>query len=272
MPTLEENKSVWDGTYNWSNAGEEWSSEWGTSYMQWHGTILPRIRAFLPAQTILEIAPGFGRWTAFLKNSCTNLIVVDLSEKCIRACQEHFTGCSHITYFVNDGKSLGMIPDNTIDFVFSFDSLVHVEDTVMSAYVSQLPRKLKQNGVAFIHHSNLGEYSTYLTMHNMISRIPKLLGILRRLRLADDIRGQWRAPSMTARKMQSYAQANGLQCISQEVVTWGTRRILIDCISTIVKKDSMWSRENKVFKNVFFMKEARNLANLSRLYDLQSRR
>ena len=240
--------------------------------MQWNATILPRIRAFLPVQTILEIAPGFGRWTQFLKDFCGNLIVVDLSEKCIKACQERFAGCSHITYFVNDGKSLDMIPDNTIDFVFSFDSLVHVEDAIVSAYISQLPRKLRQNGVAFIHHSNLGEYSNYIKMQLIISRIPKLRGILIRMGILDDVTPQWRAPSMTAKKMQLYADENRLQCISQELITWSTKHVLIDCMSTIVKKNSIWFRNNKVFKNVFFMKEARSIFNLSQLYDLQSKK
>jgi len=270
MPTIEEIKSFWDGTYDWRRAGEEWSDKWGTSYMQWYGTILPRISAFLPVHTVLEIAPGFGRWTEFLKDFCTNLIVVDLSEKCIKACQERFTGCSHITYHVNDGRSLDMIPDNTVDFIFSFDSLVHVEDTIISAYISQFSRKLKQNGVAFIHHSNLGEYSNNLKMQLTISRIPKLIGTLTRLGIIDNVRYQGRAPSMTAKKMQLYANENGLQCISQELVTWSTKRVLIDCISTITKKDSIWFRDNKVFKNVFFMKEAGNLMNLSHLYGVQT--
>jgi 2-polyprenyl-3-methyl-5-hydroxy-6-metoxy-1,4-benzoquinol methylase len=269
MPTIEENKSLWDGIYNWSNAGEEWSTAWGGSYMQWYGMILPRIRVFLPVHTILEIAPGCGRWTEFLKGFCTNLIVVDLSEKCIKACQERFANCSHISYFVNDGKSLDMIPDDTIDFVFSFDSLVHVEDTIISAYVSQFPGKLKQNGAAFIHHSNLGEYLNYLTIQRIMSRAPRLLGILIRLGIFDDVRSQWRAPSMTAKKMQRYAEENGLQCISQELVTWSSKRVLVDCLSTIVQKDSIWFRDNKVFKNVSFMKDAKQLSNLSQLYDLQ---
>jgi 2-polyprenyl-3-methyl-5-hydroxy-6-metoxy-1,4-benzoquinol methylase len=272
MPTLEENKSRWDGTYDWHNAGEEWSSGWGTSSMQWYGTILPRIRAFLPAQTILEIAPGFGRWTEFLKNFCTQLLVVDISAKCIQGCQERFAGWRHITYFVNNGESLDMIPENAIDLIFSFDSLVHAEDTVISSYVSQLASKLNQNGVAFLHHSNMGAYSTYLNMQNTIAKIPKLRGLLLRLGALDDIGRHWRAPTMTARKMELYAEKSGLQCISQELVTWGTRRILLDCFSTIVKKNSIWCRDNKVFRNPFFVKEARNLANLSQLYDFEPRK
>lgn len=272
MPTVEENRSFWNNRCDWGRAEKEWSQRWGTSYMQWYGTILPRIRPFLPAQTILEIAPGFGRWTDFLKDYSANLTLVDLSEKCIRACQERFADFPHITYFVNDGKSLDMIRDNTIDFVFSFDSLVHAEDTIISGYISQISRKLRKNGVAFIHHSNLGQYSNYVKMHRIISGIPGLMVILKISGILDDVRKPWRATSMTAGKMQLYAEENGLKCISQELITWSTRRVLIDCISTITKKDSIWSRDNRVIRNAFFMKEAKNLSKLSHLYDLQSTR
>jgi hypothetical protein len=58
MPTIEENCSLFDESYDWPEAGEEWSKDWGGAQMQWYGCILPRISAFVPAQTILEIAPG----------------------------------------------------------------------------------------------------------------------------------------------------------------------------------------------------------------------
>ena len=90
--------------------------------MQWYGSILPRISAFVPADTILEIAPGYGRWTAFLKDLCKRMIIVDLSEKCIDRCRQRFENLSHISYFVNDGKSLEMVVDGSVDFIFSFDS------------------------------------------------------------------------------------------------------------------------------------------------------
>lgn len=267
MPTVEENKNMWNKKYNWGKAGEEWSLAWRESSVQWYGTILPRIHAFLPVDTILEIAPGFGRWTQFLRNFCNNLILVDLSEKCINACRERFAGNSHITYFVNDGKSLDMISDDTIDFAFSFDSLVHVEDTVNLAYVSQLSRKLKHNGVAFIHHSNLGEYSGYYKIYSKMEKIPRMVSFLKRLGILDEVKSQWRDSGMTAKKMELYAENNGLKCIGQELITWNTKRVLIDCISTIVKKDSIGFSNNKVLRNASFMKEAQYLSELSKLYD-----
>jgi ubiquinone/menaquinone biosynthesis C-methylase UbiE len=263
MPSVEQNKAVWNDSYDWKQVGDEWSKSWGGPQMQWFGSLLSRIHVFVPTQTILEIAPGYGRWTQFLKGLCDDLIVVDLSERCIQACQERFADDAHITYHVNDGKSLAMIPDDTIDFIFSFDSLVHAEDDVIRSYVSQLARKLKRNGAAFIHHSNLGEYPYY----GRIAKYPKVWRVLRTLRVVErDI--HWRAFSVTAGKVAEYAAANQLRCISQEKIPWGTKRALIDCMSVLVRDDSSWSRDNQVLDNPFFKQEKQTAARLARLYDL----
>jgi len=42
---------------------------------------------------------------------------------------------THIEYFINDGRSLDMLENNSIDFAFSFDSLLHAEIDVMHAYI-----------------------------------------------------------------------------------------------------------------------------------------
>ena len=125
---------------------------------QWFGAILPRIHLFIPTGTLLEIAPGHGRWTHYLRKYCERLLVVDLSQKGIEACQKRFAGSPNITYHVNDGVSLSMIADESVDFAFSFDSLVHAEMDVIGSYVAQLAKKLKPNGVGFFHHSNMGSY------------------------------------------------------------------------------------------------------------------
>jgi ubiquinone/menaquinone biosynthesis C-methylase UbiE len=268
MPTVSENRTAWNDTYVWTQHGEEWSDKWGSAHMQWFGSILPRISSFVPTDTILEIAPGHGRWTAFLKNLCKRLIVVDLSATCIECCKERFAQDSHIEYFINDGSSLEMIADASVDFIFSFDSLVHAEDTVMSAYMAEFARKLRPNGVAFIHHSNLGEYAQLLKLYSQLSKIPKLVGGLGRLGILDTINCSWRARSMSAGKMATFAQENNLQCVSQELVTWNTKSALIDCFSTVIRSDSNWPHQSHVVKNHSFMQDAALLRNISPLYDL----
>ena len=156
MPSVEENYRAWNETYPWKSGGDEWSQPWGSAANQWYALILPRIYHFLPAEHILEIAPGYGRWTQFLAQQATVLSVVDLSEKCITQCRERFAQYDHLRYYVNDGKSLSNIADDSVDFVFSFDSLVHADMHIIQAYISEIRRVLRSGGAAVIHHSNLG--------------------------------------------------------------------------------------------------------------------
>jgi len=259
MPTVEQNLQEWNINYDWTKEGEEWSSVWGGSEAQWFGVILPRIHAFIPTGTILEIAPGFGRWTNQLKNYCEHLVIVDLAENCISACQQRFASESNITYHVNDGKSLAMVPENSIDFVFSFDSLVHAEADVIQAYLNQLAKKLKSNGVGFIHHSNIGGYRRVFAIGERISG--RLRNLLIQRGVIDE--NHDRAFTMTAPLFEKYCDQAGLQCVSQELVNWGTKKRLIDCFSVFTPKMSPWARPNEVIENSDLMKEAHMIRRLS---------
>jgi 2-polyprenyl-3-methyl-5-hydroxy-6-metoxy-1,4-benzoquinol methylase len=261
VPTVEENLKVWGLEYDWTQRGEEWSATWGGSDAQWFGAIFPRIHAFLPAGTVLEIAPGFGRWTHYLRDWCERLIVVDLAENCISYCQRRFASDSRITYHVNDGRSLAMVPDGSIDFVFSFDSLVHVDIDVLQAYLDQLARKLSPNGVGFIHHSNIGQHRRFFAASQ---RLPRWVGDRLRSRGFLD-QTHSRSLTVTARLFDTACDQAGLQCIGQELVNWGTRR-LIDCFSLFTPKTSTWARPNQIVANPGFMNEAEAVRRVSHLY------
>jgi hypothetical protein len=261
MPTVEQNLQTWGQDFDWANQGDEWSGWWGDAEAQWFGSILPRIHAFASAPTILEIAPGFGRWTEFLRRQCLSLVVVDLAENCIAACRRRFASDSHITYHVNDGRSLEMISDNSVDFVFSFDSLVHADADVIGGYLSQLATKLTPNGVGFIHHSNAGAYQRAFSR---MKRIPGFLGPAMTSVGYLDI-DRWRSFTMTARVFEQSCEAAGLRCIGQELVNWGTRR-MIDCFSLFTKADSVWARPNRVVENPNFMKEAAFIKRWAHVY------
>jgi 2-polyprenyl-3-methyl-5-hydroxy-6-metoxy-1,4-benzoquinol methylase len=239
MPTIEWNVDAWDRTHGWKDKEEEWSSSYpGGSKTIWYASILPRIHHFVPADTILEIAPGMGRWTQYLKNLCNRLVVVDISQKCIKYCQTRFADSPNISYHVNDGKSLDMIDDSSVDFVFSYDSLVHVEGDVLEAYIAQLATKLRPNGVGFIHHSNIGDYSWQLRLPY---KLRSLLGYSKLNARADT----------TAQLFANLCNEAGLHCASQELVNWDTHRyFLTDAFSIFSHADI----PNTVIKNRNFMK------------------
>jgi SAM-dependent methyltransferase len=235
--------------YDWKDAGEEWSEPWGSSAAQWSGTILPRIRDCLPAGTILEIAPGFGRWTHYLKDYCQELWAVDASGECVEACSRRFAAESHVRCYLNDGRSLSMVPDASVDFVFSFDSFVHLRRELVEAYLSELARTLKIGGKGFIHHSNLGAYADSLA-----ERVPQpLRKLLRKIKVLD-----WehhRNPTMSADIFRSLCVQAGLRCISQELINWRGRR-LIDCLSWFERSGSTENASTKTIRNPCFMREA----------------
>src|SRR3954447_5723265 len=98
MPDLAENVWMWDGAYDWSRLGDEWSDAWGGVTYQWWVTLFSRLQGFVPAGRILEIAPGYGRWTHFLRELCDELIGVDSAGSAIEHCRERFPGDPRVSF------------------------------------------------------------------------------------------------------------------------------------------------------------------------------
>ena len=156
-----------------------------------------------------------------------------------------------------------MVPDRSLDFVFSFDSLVHAEADVMRSYLLQLGSKLKPDGVGFIHHSNMGAYPRALALAKKVR--PRLRNYLIRAGWLVNL-NRWGAQSMTAQLFQQYCEDAGLQCISQEKINWRFGKHLIDCFSVFTPKGSVWERSGRVVQNARFMDEARHISRVGKLY------
>jgi len=221
--------SFWS-TYDWKARGEEWSESWGGSEAQWFGSLFPRLHRFLPANRILEIAPGFGRWTHYLLPTCRELLGIDVSSDCVAACRERFRAARHASFSQNDGLSLTDAKDGSFDLVFSFDSLVHADIDVMASYVPQILQKLTDQGVAFVHHSNLLQFNGSIgTPHG-------------------------RAPSVSARKIADLVKRNRGKILVQEMINWGGED-MHDCL-TLFARDSHKAGQGRLIKNNRFMDEA----------------
>lgn len=233
MPSAAWNLSQWDAQYDWSQAGEEWSAPWGGSEAHWYGMLLPRVHRALPARRILEIAPGYGRWTRFLIPACSEFLGIDLSPTCIEKCRERFFSASHAKFEINDGLSLAAAPDGSFDLVFSFDSLVHVEIDVLQAYIPQILNKLAPNGIAFIHHSNLADGRVVEGQHS-----------------------HSRADSVSARAVAQIISDNGGVALVQETASWMDAG-LIDCFTTFARGADFPNSRPVVFANTELMLEAR---------------
>lgn len=250
MPDLEWNSVTWNDPRSWQDGGDGWSDDgwsqgWGGPQPQWYGTIFPRIARWLPVSRLLEIAPGVGRWTQFLLGKTNEYYGVDFSKFCIEQCRKRFAGYNKAQFIQNDGRSLDSIPDNSMDFVFSFDSLVHVELDVITDYCEQISRKLTRcGGVAFIHHSNA------------------LMGV------DDEILYPQcgRATSVSSAAVKKIIEKAGGRVLIQEEINWQSDK-RIDCLTTFCKTTSYIDLQYKFIENNNFMSEMALIrASLSHYY------
>jgi SAM-dependent methyltransferase len=269
VPTVQQNLEKWNESYDWELSEHQWSGNWGGAASQWFGSIYPRVRPFLPAGSVLEIAPGFGRWTQFLLQNCETLIGVDLTPKCVEACRSRFGDRDGATFYVNDGSSLPMVESDSIDFAFSYDSLVHAEADVLAGYLAELARCLRADGVAFIHHSNHGQYKRSTTILSPIQpAFDKLPGPAKKAFYRVGLyRGyHWRSPNVTAGAVAELCEQVGLRCIGQELINWAAGAVLVDCISVVTRPGSRFDHPNRVVKNRLFRLEARSIKRSSAVY------
>jgi SAM-dependent methyltransferase len=190
--TIANNLQQWT-EWDWSEKGEEWSNQSGWKESLVAHVLLPNIPR---DSVVLEIGPGGGRWTEVLLSRVKKLTVVDLTQKCIDVCKDRFRDRNNIDFFVNDGRTLGMIESASVERIWSWDVFVHIAASDIRSYVAEFARVLVPGGRAIIHHSKNGENK---------------LG--------------WRS-DMTAEKMVEYCTENGLVVISQ-FDRWDNGRVLI---------------------------------------------
>jgi SAM-dependent methyltransferase len=267
MPDLDAIRETWNRGTGWISGGAEWSGPWGGPESQWWGTLLPRIRAFVPADLVLELGPGEGRWSRYLRSLADQLILVDVAEHCVERCRRLFEDDHQVSCHLGDGTSLPMVADHSVDFVFSFDSLVHAEADVLRAYAHEFARTLKPDGVAFIHHSNM---AAYRRAAGIARRVPDRL---RRRLVAYGLLVNvyaWRAESTSAQQFARFCEEAGVACVGQELIAWQYGRHLSDVISLVTPRGSRWERPNQVVRNRAFMQEARRSAGLVPLYSTEA--
>ena len=151
---LEKQERLWSNPIYWEDQEDLWSTMFAEDTQDlWDNVIYPRIKDYLKGD-VLEVAPGRGRVTDFLTkdlNILDSLELVDLNGYCIEYCRKRFG--NNLKYHVNNGVSLDMIKNDSKDFVFSWDSFVHMEKEVIDLYLRGFSDVLKKGGHGFIHHS-----------------------------------------------------------------------------------------------------------------------
>jgi SAM-dependent methyltransferase len=184
--SIANNRIAWSN-YDWSGGGDEW-----TSSTEWRRSVIDRFMTpyVCDGATIVEIGPGAGRWTGELLSRASTLYLVDITETTLGLCRKRFGDGPNLHYILSDGRSLPRVPDKSADFIWSYDTFVHIAPADQHEYAREFARVMKPGARAVIHH--VGDGGRHFG---------------------------WRS-AMTADLFRANLEANGLREIDQ-VTSWG---------------------------------------------------
>ncbi len=196
------------------------------------GCCYPRLREFLPAGTILEIAPGLWALDALPRPP---LRPPDRrrsgGHSAWRPAASALPTSPHASFHKNDGMSLDVVPDGRGGLRVQLRlarSLRERRRRVIRA--SARRASSSADGVAFIHHSNLAAY-----------RGPRDRGA------AVSARADGAASRVSAELFEQLCREAGLLCIGQELLQWREKDPWFrDCFSMLTRPGSRFARENRV--------------------------
>jgi ubiquinone/menaquinone biosynthesis C-methylase UbiE len=136
---------------------EIYGYQWGDPRQTTAAFVIPEfIAPYLKKGGVtLEIGPGGGRYSQFLKESGT-CIFVEYNPEFFPILRRMFEGskcaieCIHST-----NCTFPAVPDKSVDFVFSFDCFVHLDLPLIETYLREIRRVLRSpESIAVLHYAD----------------------------------------------------------------------------------------------------------------------
>lgn len=110
--------------------------------------------------TVLEIGCGRGAWTKHMKHA-KKIYCMDALSAEHNNFWNYVGRQPNIEYYQVDDFTCKNIPDNSIDFLFSYDVFCHISYSGMREYMKNLYPKLKKDAVCFIMVADSEKYQKF---------------------------------------------------------------------------------------------------------------
>jgi len=186
MPTADEDflrqfSSLWDGGYFEGDPRDPLGSStyglWGYNSALFT-TYMACIRPYVDANTTaLEIGPGRGAWSkAILERGAERLYVVDAASAEHTNFWQYVGPTDRATYLLAKDFNLDGVPDNSINYFFSFGTFCHLKPEMSVAYIKSLARKMKAGANGFLQFADLDKYNNCLGNPSSYSLLRALKG------------------------------------------------------------------------------------------------
>jgi SAM-dependent methyltransferase len=131
--------------------GEEWG---GAAFSE---RIVTEVAApYLgPQVDVLELGCGGGKFSAHLRPRTRTLLCADISADMLARTRKHVGEGEDVDYLKLNGRDFAGVADASVDFIFSYDVLLHLQPQNVFSYLLAARRILRPGGVFLIHAINL---------------------------------------------------------------------------------------------------------------------
>jgi len=148
----------WDNQFGdrYAHLGDEWNDDStpGRKRDLYYFSIYAE-RFLAERMTVLELGPGGGKWTVRIAPLVKRLIVLDISEQMLERTKARCEslGIKNVDYLLSAGRDFQPIPDDSIDFFFTHDVLVHIALEDIWPYTQEIARVLAPGGCGASHYA-----------------------------------------------------------------------------------------------------------------------
>jgi SAM-dependent methyltransferase len=108
-----------------------------------------------PDVEVLELGCGGGKFSAHLRERSRKLVCADISADMLARARAHVGEGDDIAFTQLNGRDFTGVPDASIDFIYSYDVLLHLQPQNVFSYLRDARRVLRPGGVFMLHAINL---------------------------------------------------------------------------------------------------------------------
>jgi SAM-dependent methyltransferase len=152
----------------WSHYAQEWDrrpdlnvgvetlgDEWGVPAFA-ERIVDELIAQYLGADVdVLELGCGGGKFSALLRARARRLVCADISPDMLARARVHVGDGDDVEYHRLNGRDFAGVPDRSVDMIFSYDVLLHLQPQNIFSYLRDARRILRPRGIFMLHAINL---------------------------------------------------------------------------------------------------------------------